>query len=86
MHEGLDEGPRGHNSTIQRHFSLSISMGVDGATWVRDACIDSLRMIGKRSPESVKASIPILEKLSKDAPSPQTMKKLIKALDTIRQH
>jgi hypothetical protein len=33
-------------------------------TWLRDACIDALGMIGKRSPESINAAIPLLEKLA----------------------
>jgi hypothetical protein len=73
-----------HDSTIKRYFSISISMGVDDATWLRDACIDALGMIGKRFPESVNSAIPMLEKLTKDAPSPYTVKKAIKALDAIR--
>jgi hypothetical protein len=60
-------------------------MRVNPETWLRDACIDSLGMIGKRSPESVNAAIPLLEKLSKDAPSRYTMKKAISALDGISE-
>jgi hypothetical protein len=70
-------------TNFQTDFSIPMSMGVDGATWLRDACIDALGMIGKRSPESVNAAIPLLEKLSKDAPSPYTIKKSIRALDDI---
>jgi hypothetical protein len=54
--------------------TISTSMDTEGTTWLRDACIDALGMIGKRSPESVNAAIPLLEKLSKDAPSPHTIK------------
>jgi len=53
-------------------------------TWLRDACIDALGMIGKRSPESINTAIPLLDKLAKDAPSPYTRKKAVKALDEIR--
>lgn len=59
-------------------------LGTDPATWIRDACIDSLGLIGKRSPASVSAAVPMLERLSTDAPSPYTMRKAIRALDAIR--
>jgi hypothetical protein len=49
---------------------------------LRDACIDSLSMIGKRSPESVNAAIPLLEKVSKDAS--YTRNKAIRILNAIK--
>jgi hypothetical protein len=83
----LDELAR-KDSDVQLHFTvppfIDDIMNTEGQTWLRDACIDALGMIGKRSPESVNAAIPLLEKLSKDAPSPYTIKKAIRALDGIR--
>jgi HEAT repeat protein len=91
----LDELAR-KDSDAQQHFNaplfkdieisikISSSMDTEGPTWLRDACIDALGMIGKRSPESVNAAIPLLEKLSKDSPSSYTIKKAIRALDGIR--
>jgi hypothetical protein len=72
------------DSDIAIGLSVAGSMGVDPGTWLRDACIDALGMIGKKSPESVRTAIPMLEKLSKDAPSPYTIKKATRALDLIR--
>lgn len=65
-------------------FTVSTSMDTIGPTWVQDACIDAIGMIGKRSPESVKDAIPMLEKISKNAPSPYTIKKALRALESLR--
>lgn len=64
-------------------ITISTSMDSVGPTWVRDACTDGIGMIGKRSPESVKNAIPMLEKVSKNAPSPYTIKKALRALDAL---
>ena len=66
------------DSGIEIESSLSVN-----TTWLQDACIDAIGMIGKRSPEAVSAALPILEKLSKNAPSPYTQKKAARALERI---
>ncbi|MDQ4014083.1 MAG: HEAT repeat domain-containing protein, partial [Thermoproteota archaeon] len=68
-----------------RDHDVTASDILIGINMLRDACIDSLGMIGKRSPESVNAAIPLLEKLSKDASSPSyTMNKAIRAFNAIK--
>ena len=62
------------------------SLGIDPATWLRDACIDAFSLIGKSFPESQKHIIPLLEKLSKDAPSPYTIRKAKRALEVIQEN
>lgn len=63
----------------------SSGLGADPATWLRDACIDSIGEIGKNFPEAVKESIPLLQQLSINTPSPYTMKKAKAALEKIQK-
>ena len=63
----------------------SSGLGADPATWLRDACVDSLGEIGKKFPEAVKDVVPLLQRLSKDAPSPYTMKKAKAALEKMQK-
>jgi hypothetical protein len=49
---------------------IKLDIDIEPANSLRDACIDSLSMIGRRSPESVNVAIPLLEKLSNDVSSP----------------
>lgn len=65
-------------------FTISTSVDSIGPTWVQDACIDAMGMIGSRSPEWVNDVIPILEELSKNAPSPYTVKNALRALEVLR--
>jgi hypothetical protein len=57
----------------------------DYTTLLRDACIDTIRKIGRRYPESVKIAIPVLERLSNYALSPYTNKKAKKAIEEINK-
>jgi HEAT repeat protein len=60
------------------------SIEFDPVTMLRDACIDALGEIGKNFPKSVEFSLPLLESLSKNAPSPYTMKKAGRAIEAIK--
>lgn len=66
-------------------FTISVSTGIDSAIWIRDACIDAIGMIGAQFPEAVNQAIPLLEKLSNEAPSPYTLKKARRSLEAIRR-
>jgi curved DNA-binding protein CbpA len=75
--------------SVSPFLDLKISMsscdiGMVGPFMLRDACIDAIGLIGKRFPDYVNNAIPLLEKLSVDAPSPYTIKKALHALDAIR--
>ena len=65
-------------------LAVAASMGIDPAVWLRDACIDALGLIGEKSPTSVDVAVALLENLSKQAPSPYTMKKATRAIERIR--
>lgn len=65
-------------------FTFTSNTDTVAPTWLQDASIDALGMIGKQSPNLVNQAIPLLEKLSKEAPEPYTVKKAIKALHSIR--
>jgi DnaJ-class molecular chaperone with C-terminal Zn finger domain len=62
----------------------SYTIGTGWPYMIRDACIDAVGMIGKRFPDSVSGVIPVLEKLSLDAPTPYTIKKAVNALHAIK--
>lgn len=66
-------------------FEISLTSNEDyGATWLRDACIDTLGEIGKTFPKSVEFTIPLLEKISQIAPSEYTVQKALRAIQAIR--
>ena len=63
----------------------SCSIEFDRATMIRDSCIDALGEIRKNFPKSVQFAIPFLESLSKNAPSPYTVKKAMWATEAIKE-
>ncbi len=56
---------------------------MDDATWIRDACIDTLGEIGKSFPKAVEFAVPLLEEISRNTSSPYTVKKSLRAIDAI---
>ena len=66
-------------------LTVASNMDTIAPTWLRDANIDAIGNIGKRSPDLVVEVIPLVEKLSKEGPEPYTVKKAIKALECIRE-
>lgn len=71
------------NSFLNIEITLSSSVDSIGPTWIQDACIDAIGMIGSKSPESVFGAVAMLEELSKNAASPYTVKKALRALDLL---
>jgi DnaJ domain len=69
--------------TISEGITETISIEMDRATMIRDACIDALGEIGRNFPKSVEHTIPLLENISKTAPSPFTVKKALRAIQSI---
>jgi hypothetical protein len=65
-------------------IDLMVAGNNDPATWLRDACIDALGMIGKTFPHAVKDAVALLQNLASSAPSPYTMKKAKLALDGLQ--
>ena len=82
------ENSKSNNFTVSPFVDVKVTMSTSmetfGPTWIQDACIDAIGMIGKQSPESVNDAIPLLEKLSISAPSPYTVKKALRALNAVR--
>jgi hypothetical protein len=78
-----DPVPSDFNSTAFIRFTVPTPPHMDPPTMIRDACVDALGMIGKRFPDSVNAAVPLLKRLSTDAPSPYTIKKATRALEAI---
>jgi DnaJ domain len=70
------------NVTIK--FTIKSNTDTIAPTWLRDASIDAIGKIGMQFPDLVAEAIPLLERISKDALEPYTIKKAIKALESIR--
>jgi hypothetical protein len=75
MTTSIEDAVQVSDSTVYSDFAPN--------TWLRDACIDALGMIWKKSPESANNAVPMLMKLSKYASSQYTRKKALRALDAI---
>ena len=69
--------------TISEGFTEPCHIEMDRATMIRDACIDALGEIGRNFPKAVEFTIPLLERISKNAPSPFTVKKALRAIEAI---